>query len=182
MISVAVLVIFSANIGVFAAPVSTADVSASDIDPNRPLAKFTPSDDIPANVEIPDFYRKVNNALGLYIFMTSDGTVYKRVYGDVEGVFGWYEASGASNVVYADTEMIDLAKDREIYNKSPWNPDRPFELSQDYAGILPPEAGTTALPEIFGVPTIKFVYISAGTAALICIIILLSSLGKRRLY
>ena len=161
--------------------VSAAPVSDSDIDPTRPLADFIPSEGVPADVEIPEFYMEVANSMGLYIFMTADGTVYKRIYGSVDGVYGWYVASGTSNTVYADTPMVNIEADKEIYYASPWVIKTDDGL-QEYAGILPPEEGIDSLDTILGVPLKNIAFISFGVVAVICIFILGRASSNKKRY
>ncbi|MBQ6796628.1 MAG: hypothetical protein IJP10_01310 [Clostridia bacterium] len=167
---------------IFSLPVSAAAVTPTDVDPSRPVANFTVCEGVPSNVEIPEFYMEVGNAMSLYVFMTADGKVYKRIYGDVDGIYGWYEAVGSSNTVYADTPMVDINKDREIYYASPWKASDALPLTQNYAGILPPEEGVSALDTFLGVPVRTFALVSVGIVFILCIFILssASSYSKRR--
>lgn len=168
---------------IFCIPASAAVVTPTDIDPARPVANFTASEGVPSNVEIPEFYMEVGNAMSLYVFMTADGTIYKRIYGDVDGIYGWYEAFGSSNTVYADVPMVDIAKDREIYYASPWKSSDDLSLTQEYAGILPPEEGVAVLDTFLGVSTRTFAFTAVGVVFILCIFILSSassSSGRRR--
>ncbi len=135
---------------------------------------------VPLNVEIPYFYSEVVTISGMYIFTMPDGVVYKRIYGSLDGKFGWYEPKGVSNDVPDGSPLIDTEDDVEMYETALRLAGVKNEDEQSYYGLLPPENGSPSLASVFGWSP-SFVYVvCAMAAAALCLIILISSKAAKR--
>lgn len=170
-------------VSAMAAPVTSAtDISGSDVGVSGSDAAFGQPDPhfqrvsmIPLNVDIPYFYQEVANISGMYIFTMPDGTVYKRIYGSLDGEFGWYEPKGYDYKVEPGFPIIDTDKDVEMYEDALEAAGITKEYTSDYYGILPPEQGTVSVTALFGRPAM-LIYIFCGiVTAVLCLIILISS-------
>ena len=153
--------------------VSGADVSGADIPEVDP--HFQRVSMIPLNVDIPYFYQEVANVSGMYIFTMPDGRVYKRIYGALDGEFGWYEPQGYDYKVVPGSPPVDTRKDTEMYEDALEAAGITKEYTSDYYGILPPEQGTVSVTALFGRPAM-LIYVFCGiVTAVLCFIILISS-------
>lgn len=131
---------------------------------------------VPANIDVPEFYKQVKNVAGMYIFTMPDGTVHKRIYGALHGEFGWYIPVGSKNVVPINAEPIDIWDDIEMYNKAM----EKYSLEQagkqqGFNGLLPPEDKTSGLTAVFGYDVMRITIISAAAVVVLCIAILIGS-------
>lgn len=151
----------------------SAAVSSQSTEPGD----FTPADDVPYGVEIPEFYLKIENAQVLYMFVGSDGTVHKRIYGTLDGVTGWYAAHGTDNVVYKYSTPVNIQEDYALLPEDPY-----AGVSSTYIGILPPEEGVTEVDEIFGADTRQFITIAVAVMLGLVLIITLGGVmaGRRK--
>ena len=161
-------------------PADTADAASSDSDAPPQIAEFTRVLMVPLGVDIPYFYQEVTNISGMYIFTLPDGTVYKRIYGAIDDVYGWYVPEGPDNIIYTNSKMIDTADDIILYedalkNVTPTDilPEREGVDMQTYSGILPPEIGKLSIGQLFGVPLVALSLYCAAGVAVLCIIILI---------
>lgn len=156
---------------------SASEVSESD----RAVLDFVPAEAVPESVDIPYFYSEVANTAGLYVFMTADGTVHKRIYGTADGKSGWFVASGPENIVYADSPPVNTESDRALYESSPMTFKPTTTTAAGYVGILPPAQGVESVGSVFGMP-LRNVFLCAGavTAALCIIILMCASSVKKR--
>lgn len=153
--------------------VSFSDASDSDIPPED-IGNFERVSMVPMNVEIPEFYREVVNVSGMYIFTLNDGTVYKRIYGSLDGVYGWYEPVGPRNYVLKDSMPINTDNDIRLYKSS--EAANPHVIpSQDYSGILRPDESVTNVVAVFGVPMASLFFYGGIGALLLCLVILIAS-------
>ncbi len=158
-----------------AAPeVSSADVSSSDIP-----ADFTRVLAVPANVDIPDFYQEVINVSGMYIFTLPDGTVYKRIYGAIDDVYGWYIPVGQENIVYAGSHPIDPTDDALLYYAAVSVAERESMERQDFSGLLPPDEGVTEVEQVNGMAMNDVVFYCAAGAVLLCLLITIGATKAR---
>ena len=156
--------------------VSGADLPAAEVDPHFQRVSM-----IPLNVDIPDFYQEVANISGMYIFTMPDGTVKKRIYGALDGEYGWYEPTGFDYKVPPGTPKIDTDEDTEMYYDALEAAGIVAEYTSDYYGILPPEQGTVSVNALFGRPAM-LIYVFCGIVTVVmCVIILISSrFGRKR--
>ena len=171
---------YAQDIPIISGPeVSGADVSGADVleevDPHFQRVSM-----IPLNVDIPDFYQEVANISGMYIFTMPDGKVYKRIYGALDGDYGWYEPQGYDYKVAPGSPKIDTEEDTEMYMDALEAAGIVPEYTSDYYGILPPEQGTVSVNALFGRPAM-LIYIFCGiVTAVLCVMILISSrIGKK---
>ena len=142
------------------------------------LPDFTASEAVPADVDIPEFYTRVENSSGLYIFMTADGTVHKRIYGNVDGVYGWYIAHGVDNTVLSAVPDADIDADRELYTASPWVYTGPTRTTT-HVGLLPPVPGVESVDTVFGHDSGDVFKALGGGTVIICVIILIAASRSR---
>ena len=165
------------------AAVSSADISSSDISgsdlPTGDPGDFTRVISVPVNVQIPDFYQQVINVSGMYIFTMPDGKIYKRIYGALDDVYGWYEPVGPDNIVYRGSEPVDVAADSRMYYAALSQAELDAMERQDYAGILPPEDGVTIVDEVRGVTLSDLTYYLVGGAVALCLLITVGALIAR---
>lgn len=185
----AVLLIFGLFTAAYASPaanaaaasqtdVSAADaaeVSYTDAEVSYSDAHFQRVRMVPINVEIPDFYNEASNISGMYFFTLPDGSVKKRIYGALDGVYGWYEPQGIENRVLPDSPLIDTDEDIEMYSRALEDAGIEQLPTSDYFGILPPDEGKTEVNAILGRPAMLIYIMSAVTAAVLCLIILIVS-------
>ncbi len=135
---------------------------------------------IPMNVEIPEFYQQVTTIAGMYIFTTPDGSIYKRIYGSLNGQFGWYIPEGAANVVPADAMPVNINDDIKLYQDAV-KAYASVTQASSYVGILPPEHGTYGMRTVFGSPIEKLLFGSVVLVLLLCFfIIVLRSLKSKK--
>lgn len=153
-----------------AATVSYADTEVSYSD-----AHFRRVRMVPINVEIPDFYNETSNISGMFFFTLPDGSVEKRIYGALDGVYGWYEPQGIENKVLPGSPLIDTDEDIEMYTRALEDAGIEQLQTSDYFGILPPDEGKTEVNAILGRPAMLIYIMSAVTAAVLCLIILIVS-------
>ena len=167
---------------VSSADISSSDLSSSDVPTGDP-GDFTRVVSVPANIHIPDFYQQVINVSGMYIFTMPDGKIYKRIYGALDDVYGWYEPVGADNIVYRGSEPVDISADSRMYYAALSQAELDAMERQDYAGILPPEDAVTAVDEVQGVTLSDLTYYFVGGAVALCLLITVGALvlrsGKR---
>jgi len=159
-------------------PLSSADISASDVLPGEP-AEFTRVVSVPVNIHIPDFYQQVVNVSGMYIFTMPDGQIHKRIYGAIDDVYGWYEPYGPDNIVFVGSELIDTAADAKLYYDALSQAELDAMERQDYAGILPPEESVTVVDEVRGVTLSDLAYFLVGGAVVLCLAITIGALVAR---
>lgn len=144
---------------------------------NEPV-DFKAAEAVPSGAELPEFYTPVENSAGLYIFMTADGAVHKRIYGSAGGETGWFVAHGVDNEVYSLSPDADLDADRELYYASPWVYTG-TTTGTTHAGLISPERGVRAVDSIFGVePGFLFRLLGLSTVFL-CLVILIAAAGRR---
>ena len=158
--------------------VSSADISGSDASQGVP-AEFTRVMSVPANVQIPDFYNQVVNVSGMYIFTMPDGAIYKRIYGAVDDVYGWYEPVGPDNIVYEGSLPVDTAADAKMYYDALSQAELDAMERQDYAGILPPEEAVTVVDRVQGMTLSDMTYYFVGGTVGLCLIITVGALIAR---
>jgi len=158
--------------------VSAADTSFSDIPAGDP-GDFLRVVSVPANVQIPDFYQQVINVSGMYIFTMPDGTIYKRIYGALDDVYGWYEPVGHDNLVLKGSLPVDTAEDARMYYAALSQAELDAMERQDYSGILPPEEAVTAVDEVRGVTLSDLTYYFVGGAVALCLAITVGALIAR---
>lgn len=163
-----------------APPVSAGDVSGGDVAPDAPQiadeADFTRVVEVPANVEIPSFYQAVTNVSGMYIFTLPDGRIFKRIYGAIDGRYGWYEPVGTQNIIYADAQPIDIAADKALYTGALDEAELSNMERQEFGGLIPPEDGVTQVEQVRGISVeLLSAWCSVGAAG-ICLLI---SFGAR---
>lgn len=175
----ALILIFGSMTAVYAAPVSDADASPTDAGTSEEVsytdAHFQRVRMVPINVEIPDFYNEASNISGMFFFTLPDGSVKKRIYGALDGVYGWYEPQGIENRVPPGSPLIDTNDDVEMYQEALENAGIVPEETRDYFGILPPETGVTAVYALFRKPA-QLIFIGCAViAALLCLLILVAS-------
>lgn len=127
---------------------------------------FLPAEFLPSFATVPEFYIKVENVNGLYMFMDRYGAAHKRRYGSIDGVYGWYETSGASYDVADHSFPVNVAKDRELAYAG-----TPVVSGTDYIGILPPDEGVTEVTTIFGVKLWDFILWAGIFVVVVCGII-----------
>jgi len=144
------------------------------------LAEFERVVMVPMNVEIPSFYDEVANIAGMYIFTMPDGTVQKRIYGALDGEYGWYVPEGADNRIYVGAKPIDVRDDIDMYYKAYKDAGIDISGSGSYSGLLPPEKPVESLATVFGYPLEYVILGCISTAGLFCIIILLCATPYRR--
>jgi len=172
--SVFLLTAFCAGHGtVFTAYATATSASQSDIVvSSADAAYFDRIAVIPIDVEVPEFYQKVLNVAGMYIFSMPDGTIHKRIYGALNGVYGWYIPVGTENIVPLNSSPIDIHEDIAIYEEAMILYEAEQGGNQPYYGILPPETGSFDLPEVFGIASADIFKYSLITAAVLCLLIL----------
>lgn len=154
--------------------ISHTDISSTDISDEH----FQRVSMIPLNVDIPYFYQEVANISGMYIFTLPDNTVYKRIYGALDDVYGWYEPQGFDNKVLPGSPLIDTDEDIILYEEALEAAGIVKQYTSDYYGILPPEQGTSAVNALFGKPATLIYIICGAVTAFLCIVILISSSTK----
>ena len=175
----ALILIFGSLTAVYAAPVSDADASPTDVGTSEEVsytdAHFQRVRMVPINVEIPDFYNEASNISGMFFFTLPDGSVKKRIYGALDGVYGWYEPQGIENKVLPGSPLIDTDEDIEMYTRALEDAGIEQLQTSDYFGILPPETGVTAVYALFRKPA-QLIFIGCAViAALLCLLIRLAS-------
>ena len=158
---------------------SSSDTAAPPETPSGIPADFARVVSVPANVNIPDFYQQVVNVSGMYIFTMPDGTIYKRLYGAVDDVYGWYEPHGQDNIVYVGAVSIDTAEDARMYYEALSRAELEAMERQEYTGILPPDAPVTEVEEVQGVSVMDLTFYCVGGAVLLCLIITLTATSVR---
>ena len=133
------------------------------------------------NVEVPDFYQQVTTVAGMYIFTTPDGIIHKRIYGSLNGRFGWYIPEGSANVVPISAEPVDIREDIAFYEQAMEESAKVTE-PESYVGILPPEHGTYGMTTVLGIPVESLMFGSGAAVLLLClaIIIIKSVIPKNR--
>ena len=154
-------------------------VEPSPDDSGRMPADFVRVTAVPANVDIPDFYQQVVNVSGMYIFTLPDGTIYKRIYGAVNDVYGWYEPEGQDNIVYVDSQPIDTVQDAQIYYAAVSKAEMQAMERQDYPGLFPPEEGVTHVSEVNGIPVEELTFYCVAGVVGLCLIITVAALSAR---
>lgn|GEM_PF-2004419 len=159
--------------------VSSADGVILEDEPDAQPAYFTRVASVPANVYIPEFYQQVVNVSGMYIFTMPDGTVYKRIYGGIDDVFGWYEPRGIDNIVYENAQPIDTADDSRMYYDAVDRAELEAMERQDFSGILPPEQGVTQVEEFRGIPVGDLTFYCVAGAVLLCLAITIGATAIR---
>jgi len=168
---------FGALSEVYASPAGTS--SSDTVVSSADAAYFDRIAVIPIDVPIPEFYQQVLNVAGMYIFSTPDGTVHKRIYGALNGVYGWYIPVGPENIVPVDSTPISTADDIVMYREAIEAYEAELYDGQPFAGILPPESGSFDLPAVFGIPTGSiFKYTIIGACGF-CLLILLGYAIKK---
>lgn len=168
------------NAAVSHSSVSGGDAVSSGDGSGRPLAYFTRVASVPANVHIPEFYQRVVNVSGMYIFTMPDGTVHKRIYGAIGDEFGWYIPEGPDNIVYADCRPIDSAEDSKMYYDAVNQADLEALERQEFAGILPPDQFVTEVEQFRGVSMDDLVYYCIAGVVLLCLLITVGATLSRR--
>ena len=128
---------------------------------------------VPMNVEVPEFYQQVTTVAGMYIFTTPDGVIHKRIYGSLNGVFGWYVPEGTANEVPIDAQQIDIQEDIRAYNEAVEAAGKVTE-SSSYIGILPPEHGTYGMKTVFGMPIGTILFCSFAAVLVLCLAIVIT--------
>lgn len=165
------------------AQADSAVVSASQV-PEEPTPNGTPADfervtAVPANVDIPDFYQQVVNVSGMYIFTMPDGTIYKRIYGALNGVYGWYEPVGQDNIVYEGSRPIDPTQDALMYYAAVSEAEMESMPRQDFSGLFPPEEGVTQVEQVQGVPMEELTFYCVAGVVGLCFIITVAAFAAR---
>ncbi len=163
---------------------ATAPVSATEV-PVEPEQETTSGEfnrvaAVPANIIVPDFYQEVINVSGMYIFTMPDGTVYKRIYGALDGIYGWYEPVGLDNRVPVNSPAIDTTEDALMYYAAVSEAEKEAMARQEYSGILPPDEAVTQVEELNGVAVSDVVFYCIAGAVALCLVITVFALSKRR--
>lgn len=159
--------------------VSSTDMVSGSDDAAQEAAYFTRVASVPANVHIPDFYQKVVNVSGMYIFTMPDGTVHKRIYGALDDEFGWYVPAGPDNVVYADARPVDTADDSKMYYDAVNQADLEALERQEFAGIIPPDEFVTELDEVRGIAMDDLIYYCVAGVVMLCLLITIGATAMR---
>lgn len=169
------LLVASSPISAYAASVA----SGTDVASASDAAYFDRIAVIPMDVEVPYFYQQVLNVAGMYIFSMPDGTVCKRIYGALNGAYGWYVPVGTGNTVPADSVPMNTEDDIAMYEAAVEEYNLKTSGEQQFTGILPPESGTYDLSTVFGYSAREFFRYLVFGAAGMCLLILLGFAMKK---
>lgn len=156
-----------------ASDVSASDVTASDI---YGTGKFVPAEYLPSFASVPYFYTKVENLNNLYMFVDVFGNAYKRRYGSIDGVYGWYEATGPLNEVADHSFPVNVQKDESLL--SLYNTEVITD-TDSYIGILPPEENVSKVSTIFGVEITEFLIWALTAVFVFCALIIIAAICRR---
>lgn len=166
ILAAAILISVSAALP-FSAYAVEPTVSSSD------AAYFDRVSIVPMNIEVPEFYQQVTTVAGMYIFTTPDGEIHKRIFGSLNGVFGWYIPEGVANEVPINAQPVDIREDIAAYNEAMESAGKATEPSS-YVGILPPEQGTYGMNNVFGVPVGTLLFGSFAAVLVLCLVIIVA--------
>ena len=152
---------------------SGSDISGSDI---YGTGKFVPAEYLPSFASVPSFYTKVENLNNLYMFVDIYGSAHKRRYGSIDGVYGWYEATGALNEVADHAFPVNVEKDKQLMSLTGTEE---LSGSDSFIGIIPPEESVEQVSTIFGVEITDFLIWALSAVFVFCALIIIAAVCRR---